>query len=599
MNQQRLSVYGLRWALRAGIGRVVAHREELDRINVFPLPDRDTGTNLASMLGAVLHSLHRRPPADVADLFRDVSTEAADSARGNAGSILAHYLHGLATALPSGMPVTLPVLSRALAAGVTEARLTLTDPREGTILTVMQVFAEAMQTQVASGEGKLGPALRHALTVTRVALHRTKDQIKALQAAGVVDAGARGFVAILEGIDDLVERGRKSVIAASDLLPPTPAVEVILGMGAVNPDRFRVDCTVRAPVVDRAALRAALRELRAPQVLIAGSRSRVRLQAEVNEPLTFFAAVARFGELVGQETERLSGGDSRRSEVAIVTDSGADMPADEVERQGIHVVPQRLSLDGREHVDGVTITPPEFYGAMRRRGAVPRTSQPPPGDFRRMFGALLTRHEHVVEVSLSRQLSGTMQSAINAAVRSDPRRVQVFDSGQVAAGQGLMVIWAAEAARAGLTAPQLIDALEGVRNRTWVYAIVRDIAYGVRGGRIPKAALPVTRLLRLCLILCSKRGRLGFHGVLWGWSRLPERFARRIARTMDPQRRYRVIIGHGDCADDAIRVQREIEAAGKSLDRVWVVETGVAIGAHAGPGSLVIAVQEYEPPTPC
>ncbi len=599
MSWRRLSVHGLRWALRAGIGRVVAHRDELNRINVFPLPDRDTGTNLASMLGAVLPVLHRRPPADVAGLFHWVATEAADSARGNAGSILAHYLHGLAASLPAGTPVDLPVLARALAVGATEARMTLADPREGTILSVMQVFAEAMQAQVENGEGRLGPAFRHALTVTQVALHRTKDQIKALQVAGVVDAGARGFVALLEGIDDLLERGRAAVSLGSDIQPPVPAVEVFAGLGAAGPERFRVACTVRATAVDRPALRMALRNLGAPRILLAGSRSRVRLQAEVDAPVAFFATAARFGALAGQETEALGETDSRRAEVAIVTDSGADMPPDEVERLDIHVVPQRLSLDGSEHVDGVTITPPEFYGAMRQRGAVPQTSQPPPGDFRRMFGALLTRHEHVIEVSLSRQLSGTMQSALNAAVRSDPRRVQVFDSGQVAAGQGLMVIWAAEAARAGLTSAQLGEALAEVKERTWVYAIVRDIAYGVRGGRIPKAALPVTRLLRLCLILCSKRGRLGFHGVLWGWSRLPERFARRIARTMDPQRRYRVIIGHGDCADDAARVQREIEAAGKLLDRVWIVETGVAIGAHAGPGSLVIAVQEYSPPTPC
>lgn len=599
MSRQRLSVHGLRWALRAGIERVVALRDELNRINVFPVPDRDTGTNLASMLGAVLPVLHRRPPADVGGLFLSVATDAADAARGNAGSILAHYLHGLAAALPAGTPVTLPVLARALAAGVTEARLTLTDPREGTVLSVMQAFADAMQAQVAQGEVRLGPAFRSALTVTQVALHRTKDQIKALQKAGVVDAGARGFVALLEGINDLLEQGRRVVTSAPDLLPLIPGVEVFTGMDAVGADRYRVACIVRAPVVDRPALRAALRGLGAPRILLAGSRSRVRLQAEVAAPLTFYATVARFGVLERQEIEGVVDTDLRRSEVAIVTDSGADMPPDEVDRLGIHVVPQRLSLDGREHVDGVTITPPEFYAAMRRRGAVPQTSQPPPGDFRRMFDALLTRHEHVLEVSLSRQLSGTMQSAINAAVRSHPRRVQVFDSGQVAAGQGLMVIWAAEVARAGMKASRLGDALEEVRARTRVYAIVRDIAYGVRGGRIPRAALPLTRLLRLCLILCSKGGRLGFHGVLWGWGRLPERFARRIARTMHPQRRYRVIIGHGDCADDAARVQREIEAAGKLLDRVWIVETGVAIGAHAGPGSLVIAVQEYEPPAPC
>lgn len=598
MSRQRLSVYSLRWALRAGIDRVIAQRNELDRINVFPVPDRDTGTNLASMLGAVLPVLCRRQPPEAAELLQRVATEAADAARGNAGSILAHYLHGLAAALPAGAPLTAPALARAFAAGVTEARLTLGEPREGTILSVMQAWADAFAAQVNQGQVDLVQAMPQALVATQVALRHTQDQIKVLRAAGVVDAGARGFVVLLEGIRDLLERGRPAFSAAPDLRPPTPAVEVFAGNAVPGPIRFRVACTVRAPVVDRAGLRAALRELGAPQILLAGSRSRARLQAEVDAPLAFFATAARFGVIEGQETEELGAHAARRPEVAIVTDSGADLPEDEVLRLGVHVVPQRLSLEGREHIDGVSITPVEFYAAMRERSAVPRTSQPPPGDFRRMFGALLTRHEQVVEVSLSRQLSGTMQSALNAAVRSHPRRVQVFDSWQVAAGQGLMVLWAAEAARAGMTAPRLLEALEGMKGRTSVYAVVTDIAHGVRGGRIPKAALPVTRLLRLCLILCSKRGRLGFHGVLWGRSRIPERFARRIARTMDPARRYRVMISHGDCVGDAARVRRELEASGVHLDKVWTVETGVAIGAHAGPGALVIAVQEYVPPEP-
>ncbi len=593
-----MSVYSLRWALRAGIDRVMAQRDELDRINVFPVPDRDTGTNLASMLGAVLPVLHRRQPAGAVELLQRVATEAADAARGNAGSILAHYLHGLAAALPAGAPITAPVLARAFAAGVTEARLTLVEPREGTILSVMQAWAEAFAAQVNQGQTDLVHAVQQALSVAQAALRRTQDQIKALRAAGVVDAGARSCFVLLEGINDLLERGRPAFAAAPDLRPSTPGVEVFAGNAVPGPIRFRVACTVRAAVVDRASLRAALRTLGAPQILLAGSRSRVRLQAEVDAPLAFFATAARFGAIDGQDTEALDAHAARRPEVAIVTDSGAELPDDEVDRLGIHIVPQRLSLEGREHIDGVSITPVEFYAAMRERSAVPRTSQPPPGDFRRMFGALLTRHEHVVEVSLSRQLSGTMQSALNAAVRSHPRRVQVFDSWQVAAGQGLMVIWAAEAARAGMSASRLLEALEEMKDRTSVYAVVTEIAHGVRGGRIPKAALPVTRLLRLCLILCSKRGRLGFHGVLWGRNRIPERFARRIARTMNPDRRYRVMISHGDCVDDAARVRSELEASGAPLDKVWTVETGVAIGAHAGPGALVIAVQEYVPPEP-
>ena len=81
-------------------------------------------------------------------------------------------------------------------------------------------------------------------------------------------------------------------------------------------------------------------------------------------------------------------------------------------------------------------------------------------------------------------------------------------------------------------------------------------------------------------------------GGLWGHDRLPERFARTIAR------RYRLIVGHCDCAGDAERVAAVLRARVRGIDRMWIVDTGSAIGTHAGPGALVIGVQDYEPPKP-
>ena len=116
----------------------------------------------------------------------------------------------------------------------------------------------------------------------------------------------------------------------------------------------------------------------------------------------------------------------------------------------------------------LSISPREFYAAMRTGPALPRTSQPSPGDFRRLFQLLLTLHEQVIDVSLSRKLSGTMQSAEGAAARSDPQRVTVFDSEQVAAGQGLMVIGAGEAAQTGMGATRRVEGREQRRGRTSV-----------------------------------------------------------------------------------------------------------------------------------
>lgn len=602
MSLHKLSPYGLRRALLAGIRRVAAQREELNRINVFPVPDRDTGTNLTFTLAAMMQSLRRPSLVGVRELLQGLAMDAADGARGNAGAILAHWLHGVATALPPDESVTLPVLAKALGQGSAEARTAMADPCEGTMLSVIRVFTEGMQAQAMAGELDLRKGFASALSRTRIALLQTQHQLKALRAAGVVDAGARGFVELLEGMNELIEQGRALDHAGPVLEPPAPGVETFSGSGGGGAGRYLVQCTVGADSIDRAELKAALRTLPATKIVLAGSRSQVRLHAELNEPAALLALAARFGTVSAQHVEDLRESTpesaARRRQVAIAADSGADLPVEEVERLNIHLVPQRLSIAGREHIDRQTISPREFYAAMRTGPALPRTSQPSPGDFRRMFDLLLSHHERVIDVSLSRRLSGTMQSAESAAARSDPQRVTVFDSEQVAAGQGLMVIWAAEAAQAGLDASRLLEGLARMRGRTSVYAIVRDISYGVRGGRIPKAALPMTRFLRLSLILCSKTGRLGLQGALWGRHHLPVRFARRIARTLDPARCYRFIVGHGDCPADAALVERTLRTLVPNVDRLWVVETGVAIGAHAGPGSLVIAVQDYAPPSP-
>jgi hypothetical protein len=175
----------------------------------------------------------------------------------------------------------------------------------------------------------------------------------------------------------------------------------------------------------------------------------------------------------------------------------------------------------------------------------------------------------------------------------------VFDTNTVSGAQGLLTLWAVEAAEAGLDESRILEGLARMRSRTALYAVARDLRYAVRGGRAPRVALPLTRLLHLSLLFRTRDdGRFGPMGGLWGHDHLPERFARTVARRLNPERRYRLIVGHCDCAGDAERVEAALRAQVRGIDRLWVVETGIAIGAHAGPGTLVIGVQDYEPPLP-
>lgn len=601
MSTQHLSVYGLRRALIAGIQRVVAQREEINRINVFPVADRDTGTNLAFTLGAVLQGVRASRFASAGEVLRRAAAEAIDSARGNSGAILAHFFQGVAEVPEPGRPLTSEVLARAATRGSARARAAMAEPLEGTILSVIQAFADEMQAQAGAGARDIRACFGPALERAREALRRTPDQLKVLRSAGVVDAGALGFVDLLEGIADYLERGRGVL---NDELPEEfslAGVDALPGSADDAGHRYCAQCVVSARVVDRRALKAALLALPLSRLVIAGSRGEVRLHAHLADPAQLFATAARFGTVSREKSDDTLAPSpaASRQPVAIVTDSGADIPAEALDRLNIHVVPVRVSIGGRDFVDGVSISLRELYDAMRTSPVSPRTSQPPPGDFRRMFEFLVAHHERVIHVSIARALSGTVQSAEGAAARTDADRISVFDSGHAAAAEGLMAIWAAEAAQAGLDAPRILEGLARMRPRTAFYAVARDIRYGVRGGRAPRLALPLTRLLRLSLLFRSRAdGRIGLMGGLWGRDHLPERFARKIARRLDPARRYRLIVGHCDCAGDAERVQAVLLASVRGIDRSWVVETGVAIGTHAGPGTLVIGVQDYEPPLP-
>ncbi len=597
MSASEQSGFGLRRALLAGGARVIGRREEINRINVWPVPDHDTGTNLAATLGAVLVGLRELRRAGAGPVLRRAATEAGDGARGNAGAILAQFFSGAADALADGPRLTLPALAEAAARGSAQARSAMAAPQEGTMLTVIQVFADELHTQAGAGVRDCRAGFGAALARAQAALAGTRQQLPALRAAGVVDAGAQGFVSLLEGIAEFIGHGR--TVSAGEV----PAELVAAGVDATRDGaaghRYCAECAIAAPNVDRAGLKAALLALPLSRQVITGTREQTRLHAHLDDPAQLFAVAARFGAVSGERTEDLARSDGRRRRrVAIATDSGADLPAEVLARLDIHVVPQRLSVDGRDHIDGVTITTDEFYHAMRTSAVPPRTSQPPPGDFRRMFEHLLAHHDNVVEVSLARTLSGTLQSAESAAARAGPGRVRVFDTGSVAAGQALLVIWAAEAAQAGLDAPRILAGLARMKPRTSVHAIIGDVQYAVRGGRAPKAALTLTRLLRFALTMKIRpNGRLGLAGGLWGRKNRPERFAWSVARQLDPARRYRVIVGHCDCPAEARWARDILLASGRNIEHLWVVETGVAIGAHAGPDTLVIGIQDYEPPS--
>ncbi|MFD0725726.1 DegV family protein [Lysobacter brunescens] len=616
-----LTAPALRRALIAGARRVIAARDGLNRINVFPVADGDTGNNLAFTLGSVLNGALSRRSRHIGELLRRIGDDAIDGARGNSGAILAQFLHGVAEHARSQPVLDAATLAAAVRHGADAARGALAQPVEGTILSVIDSFAEAMQEaadQSVSSDVRDDPRGRfsRALAQARAALARTPQQMALLQKAGVVDAGAQGFVDLLEGIAEFADGGPRAMRVHAplqaanegaddhehDAHPPHDAVDPARRWCTeclLIVDRAAIDAGERR-AIDRAEIRAALEAIGADSMVLAGGGTRMRVHAHVGAPQQLFDACAAFATVEGMKADDMllqSRSTEHAHKVAVVTDSAADVPEAIVERHALHVVPVRVNLDGRDYLDKVGLSTAEFYRRMAASQQLPRTSQPPPGDFRRSFEFLAAHHPQVVYVGLSRAVSGTLQSAEHAAARGDASRVHVFDSINAAGGQALLAWRAAELADAGADVEAILRELERLRPLTLTWAIVRDITHAVRGGRVPAWAEPAVRFTGLTPVAKMKPdGKLAVAGGLFAKAGAPEAFAahvaRRVRKALGPSTRLRAIIGHCDAREDG---ERLLAALRGRLDFVeaHLVETGPAIGAHAGRGALVASVQPF------
>jgi len=594
------SLDGLRLnrALRAGIVRLLSRQEHLNKINVFPVPDGDTGTNLAITMGAVLGILQRAPDAHAGNTLTRVADAALDNARGNSGAILAQFLLGLGDRLGHLARLNPLDLAEGALGGVAYARESLSEPREGTILSVLTDFAQAAHA-AAAGATEFRPVLDCAMRAAQASLARTTEQLEALRRANVVDAGALGFVELASGLADYIasgsdtepDPGNAGVIDASSVA--TAGSEVDLEY------RWCTECVVSGENVDRRRLREAL-STHGASLVVAGLAHKARVHIHANDPAEVFRVARQFGHVSGEKADDMHrqqrAAHAKNRRVAIVTDSAADIPEDEMDRLDIHMVPTRVHFGDRSYLDKVGITAEEFFNEIERGAHHPKTSQPPPGDFRRRFEFLASHYDSVLSINLTRRVSGTLAAAESAAARTSTHgEVQIIDSLNASAGQGLVVLHAAEVAETGAGLTEVAAATRTILHATYTFGLMGSLEYAVRGGRVPRWVKRVADALRMMPVLGNDAlGRIRPVGVLLGRRNLREKFARFVERRMADDRSYRILIGHANREADGDWLLERLRGDNVGWGRV--VPLGSALGAHGGPGMLVVGLQEYVPP---
>ncbi|HEV3101102.1 MAG TPA: DegV family protein [Candidatus Dormibacteraeota bacterium] len=276
--------------------------------------------------------------------------------------------------------------------------------------------------------------------------------------------------------------------------------------------------------------------------------------------------------------------------VAIVTDSTSDLPRELAATRSVTIVPLTLHFDGQSLLDGVDITPEEFYRRLPSATTHPTTSQPSAGSFAETYSALLENHDAVVSIHISEKLSGTVASARQAADMTDPKRVHVIDSEVVSMSLGLVTLVASALAAQKADAPTIVSRVMAMRPHLHTYFSVATLEFLRRGGRIGRASALLGSVLQVKPVLCIRDGLVTPLERVRTFDRALNRVVE-LTREVDTGHGVCLIVGHADAQDAAERMGRELDLI---ADTLMIQPLGPVVGAHAGPGVVGVGCYPAE-----
>ena len=277
--------------------------------------------------------------------------------------------------------------------------------------------------------------------------------------------------------------------------------------------------------------------------------------------------------------------------------STADLSREHFEKRNISFVCFHYALDGVEYMDdlGASMSFEDFYAAMAK-GAETRTAQVNISEYVDYFCEILQRGSDIVHVCLSSGLSGTVNSARNAALiakeRYPEREIYVIDSLGASSGYGLLMDAAADKRDEGMSAARLAEWIEENKLRLNHWFFSADLSAYVRGGRISKTAAVFGGLLEICPLLdMNGKGQLTPRAKVRTKKKVIKEIVDRMEKCADGGTDYsgKCYISQSACMEDARAVAELVEARFPRLDgRVEINDVGTTIGSHTGPGTVAL-----------
>jgi DegV family protein with EDD domain len=576
--------------------RIEAEKEEINKINVFPVPDQDTGTNLAKTLEGIKKAIEGKNFQSKKELADAILEGALNSAQGNVGVIFTGFLVGFFSNLNENDVFNAKNLAILFEKGKERAFKSILNPKEGTILDVISAFSQSF-FELAQKKEEIEEIFEISLEKAKSALIETREKMEILKKANVVDAGGLGFLMVLESFFEVLKGEKRKI-------EKMPSGE-IKRMVQIMRHRFEIVALIENPKVKEEEVKEKLKDLGDSLDLIL-VQNKLKLHIHTDWPEEVKKIIRNFGEIKELREEDMAKEIAKEPSVkkvsiGIVTENVASILPKILERYQIEIAEAKFDWPELEKIEGENI-----YQKIKKAYEMgietrPRTSQATPKDYLEAFKKQLERFDKVLCLTLSSKLSGCYNSAIQAKEmlpEGKKERVFVFDTLNAAAGQALFVLRAIELIQEQREVEEIIEELKKIIPKTQTYIIFADPKGIEFIGRITKSqANWIKRMKKLGLhpIMKIKDGILTKGGIVFAKDE-SEALFKKVLKDSEKERKMgkkiRVIINHADNLEGANKLKCLLKE--KKIEVSFISEGPPILCAVTGPGTLVCAWQPIE-----
>lgn len=568
--------------------RIERDKEQINKINVFPVPDQDTGNNLSATLEGIKSNIEDKNFESIAELSDSVLDGALTSAQGNTGIIYTGFLAGFFPCIAEEKEVSAEKMGIAFEKGYERARESIQDPKEGTMLDVIKAFALAIK-DYSKKEKDIVKNFYFALEKANEALLDTPNKMEVLKKAGVVDAGGLGFLMILETyLDTLKEQEEDSFVIKTrqetEIMRPKRFIQILS-------NRYEVVALLDDGYCDEKQIREKLDPL-GNCLDIIKIKNRTKIHIHTDMPYEVRDIIKKMGNIESLRIEdmakEVTGQKSVENvSIGMVIDERAGLSPKIISHYDIEVIPLRIIWEEGENVAGENVCQRIKEAKEKGISSCPKIEPILPEFFMESYKTQLQKFDDVLCIVSSSALSNNYDSALKGRdllSEEEKSHVHVIDSKNISAGQSILILEALEMIAEQRKIEEIVRKIDKTIDKVNLYCIVEKNDWWNKEKKSwfkKKTRYSLGEMRNGKIVHIENVKNTEFAEAIF------RKIEKNSKKEIENGKRIRAVIAHGDNLEEAEKLKKLLKGI-KKTDISFINITDPVTSINACPQSLLV-----------